>query len=179
MSGGRELHLVLEREAELIEKARSDSKAFHALYEHYLPSIYRYVHYRLRSRQETEDIVSQTFLQALEYLENYKQKGIPFGHWLYRIAGNLIYRHYKKASRENIPLSDSLPVDPDVSTEQFELLMLLHTLPDAQQQVLTLRYIQDLSIKDVAGIMNRSEGAVKQLSLRALHNLRERVNDIA
>ena len=65
----------------------------------------------------------------------------------------------------------------EITPEQLDLLEQLHELPDAQQQVLTLRYVQDLSIKEVARIMNRSEGAVKQLTLRALAALRERMSD--
>jgi RNA polymerase sigma-70 factor (ECF subfamily) len=67
--------------------------------------------------------------------------------------------------------------DPAAASEHLDLAALLRTLPDAQQQVVTLRYIQDLSLREVAQIMGRSDGAVKQLAFRALRTLRERMDD--
>ncbi|WP_051273656.1 sigma-70 family RNA polymerase sigma factor [Desulfotruncus alcoholivorax] len=91
----------LENEAHLIERARSDPNAFIALYEHYFPYLYRYSYYRTKSKQETEDEVSQTFLNKMENIAKLKQKGIPFGCWLYRIAGNIIYHNLRRKNREN------------------------------------------------------------------------------
>lgn len=172
------MDLCLENEAFLIEKARSDPEAFIALYEHYLPHLYRYSYYRTRSRQEAEDVVSQTFLKAMENIAGFRQKGIPFGHWLYRIAGNIIYHSFKRLNREN-SFIEHLPATAgvEITPEQMDLLNYLHELPEAQQQVLTLRYIQDLSIREVARVMDRSEGAVKQLAIRGLRALRERMVD--
>jgi len=167
----------LKNEAELIEKARSDPNAFITLYEYYLPHLYRYSYYRTKSKQEAEDVVSQTFLNAMENMAGFEQKGIPFGHWLYRIAGNIIYHGYKRITREKNLLKHSLSADIEIAPEQMDLLRFLHELPEAQQQVLTLRYIQDLSIRDVARIINRSEGAVKQLAQRGLRAMRERMDD--
>jgi len=171
------LDLCLENEAQLIEKARSDPNAFIALYEYYLPHLYRYSYYRTKDKQQAEDVVSQTFLNAMENISGFKQKGIPFGHWLYRIAGNIIYHGYKRTAREISLPEHGHSADIDIAPEQMDLLRFLHELPQAQQQVLTLRYIQDLSIRDVARVMNRSEGAVKQLALRGLRALRERMDD--
>jgi len=170
------LDLCLENEAQLIEKARSDPNAFISLYEYYLPHLYRYSYYRTKSRQDAEDVVSQTFLNAMENIAGFKQKGIPFGHWLYRIAGNIIYHGYKRMNRENSLQEHPHSADIEIAPEQMDLLKFLHELPEAQQQVLTLRYIQDLSIRDVARVTNRSEGAVKQLALRGLRALRERMD---
>lgn len=173
------MDLGLENEADLIEKARSDPEAFIILYEHYLPHLYRYAYYRTGSKQEAEDAVSQTFLQAMENLAGFRFRGVPFGHWLYRIAGNIISRSYERSSRENRILEEWHDSGAEITVEQVDLLRYLHELPEAQQQVLTLRYIQDLSIRQVARVMNRSEGAVKQLALRGLRALRERMDDRA
>lgn len=170
--------LCLEKEAELITQARADTQAFHALYEHYLPQVYRYVYYRVGSKEETEDIVSQTFLQALEHLKSYQQRGISFSHWLYRIAGHILYHHHRRRKKESSMPDTGWEVGvTDEQLEQLDLLKALQALPDTQQQVLTLRYIQDFSIKDVARVMKLSEGAVKQLTHRAVRTLRERIGD--
>ncbi len=165
----------LQKEAELIEEAKLDSSAFIPLYEMNLPQIYRYVYYRTRNKQETEDIVSQTFLQALEKLSGYKHKGIPFSHWLYRIANNIIYHHNLRKEKER-KLIQSWPREEIITpSETTDILAILSTLPDTQQKVLTLRYVQDLSIREVAQILGRSEGAIKQICFRALKMIRTRM----
>lgn len=169
--------LDLQKEAELIEKAKLESSAFIALYELNLPQIYRYVYYRTGNRQDTEDIVSQTFLQALEKLHTYEPKGIPFCHWLYRIANHLIYHRNKQRARERKLLDGWSAETITFQPEHVEILALLSTLPDLQQRVLTLRYVQDLSIKEVAGILERSPGAIKQICFRALRSIRARMED--
>lgn len=173
------MDLGLENEAYLIEKARSDPDAFITLYEYYLPHLYRYSYYRTKSKQEAEDVVSQTFLNAMENIASYKQKGIPLGFWLYRIAGNIIHHSFKRMAKENILKKQEhlISADLEITPEQMDLLKFLYELPEAQQQVLTLRYIQDLSIRDVSRVVKRSEGAVKQLALRGLRTLRERMDD--
>lgn len=165
-----------EYEAELIEEAKVDIRSFMVLYKHYLPQVYKYVYYHIIKKQETEDVVSQTFLQAMENIHTYSYRGIPFGYWLYRIAGNIIY-HSQRHNQNELSTADWVQVaDLEVDADKLDMLMLLRTLPDTQRQVLVLRYIQDLSIRDVAKIMECSEGAVKQLAYRAINTLRERMH---
>lgn len=172
------MRLILqpEHEAELIERAKEDVQSFMALYEHYLPRVYKYAYYHVIKKHEAEDVVSQTFLQAMENLHTYNYRGIPFGHWLYRIASNVIYHSQRHRKNEHSKADLIQVADVEVDADKLDLLRLLRTLPDTQQQVLVLRYIQDLSIRDVARIMDCSEGAVKQLSYRAINTLRERMN---
>ncbi|OPX83606.1 MAG: ECF RNA polymerase sigma factor SigW [Pelotomaculum sp. PtaB.Bin104] len=170
------IDIQLENEAELIKKAKIDVRSFIVLYKYYLPQIYKYAYYHVINKHEAEDVVSQTFLQAMENLDEYKYRGIPFGHWLYRIASNIIY-HSQKHKKNDLNTADLVQVaDVEIAIEdKLDLLMLLRTLPDMQQQALILRYTQDLSIREVARIMDCSEGAVKQLSYRAIKTLRERM----
>lgn len=173
----------LNDEAQVVEQAKSDPEAFRKLYQHYLPQIYRYAFYRTGTREQAEDVVSQTFLQAWEYLPRYEQRGVAFGSWLYRIAANII----RSQIASEIPAA-SLTWEPDAQTPisaghwtdlRLDLLRWLRTLPDAQQQVLMLRYVQDLSVRQTASIMDKSEGAIKQLAWRGLNNLRERMSGYA
>lgn len=169
---------TIEDEAALVELAKTDSQAFRQLYERHLPGLYRYAYYRTGSREEAEDVVAHTFLKALEHLHRYEHRGIPFSHWLYRIAGNALSR--RKTGRERLVGLTWEPGESNDSRmeqidERLDLAHWLRSLPDAQQQVLALRYIQDLSLTEVAGIMGRSEGAIKQLAFRGLQALRERM----
>ncbi len=173
---------VAEDRPELVEKAKQNMDAFLELYDRNVTGLYRYAFYQTGNRDEAEDIVSQTFLQAREHLHRYEQRGIPFSHWLYRIASNLISRSQRRRQREMPLAAETLEVaaageDPGSVTERIDLGVLVRTLPERQQQALTLRYIQDLSLRDVAQIMDLSEGAVKQLAFRALRTLRERMGE--
>ncbi|MDD3653482.1 MAG: sigma-70 family RNA polymerase sigma factor [Desulfotomaculaceae bacterium] len=171
------IDIQLENEAEIIEKAKKDVRSFMLLYEHYLPRIYKYAYYQVIDKQEAEDVVSQTFLQAMENLHKYTYRGIPFGHWLYRIASSIIY-HGQRDRKNEFSTADPVQLAGGeiVAEDRLDLLLLLRTLPGMQREVLTLRYIQDLSIRDTARIMACSEGSVKQLCYRAIKTLRERMN---
>ena len=80
----------LEAEAALVERARTDPEAFGELYDRYLTPLYHYAFARCRSHPEAEDLTAQTFRRALERLDTYQWRSLPFGAWLFRIAHNLI-----------------------------------------------------------------------------------------
>ncbi len=177
--------LSCEQESELVKRAKTDVTAFQTLYEYYLPKLYRYAYYRTQSSHEVEDIVSQVFLKALEQIKKEALSGTSFGNWLYRVTTNIIIDNWRKNSGKsynecNMPEDACIAADDcDLSekiSNKVTLRNMLSLLPDAQQQVLILRYIEDLSINQVAEIMGRSEGSIKQLAFRGLKNMRERMN---
>lgn len=170
----------LENEDDLIEKAKNDPQAFIILYNHYFSSIYKYAYYHTLQKQDAEDIVSQTFLQAMENIKRYKNQGVSFGAWLYRIASNIMYHKRYRMNREHLILQPHAPfgdegMDMDLDVDVIALLHLMRDLPTSQRQALELRYIQNMSIKEVAQIMKRSEGAVKQMTHRGIKFLKERM----
>jgi RNA polymerase sigma-70 factor (ECF subfamily) len=173
---------TLDEEARLVERAKNEPEAFLVLYELYLPVLYRYCYYRTGSKVEAEDAASETFLQAREYIHRYKFRGVPFSHWLYRVAGRIIssedQRQQRETQREEAAPGAAARNEALNSTPaRLDLEAALQTLPKLQQEAISLRYIQDLSLWDVARIMGRSEGAVKQLTFRALQILRERLGE--
>ncbi|HEY3366570.1 MAG TPA: RNA polymerase sigma factor [Symbiobacteriaceae bacterium] len=170
----------LDDEAGLVATAKADPAAFGPLYEQHVQRIYQYIRYRTGSAAEAEELTAQTFARALEYLPRYKYSGAPFIIWLYRIATSIMVAEFRR--RKPVPLSDSLPTQTDLSElETVELrdslLRELYRLPEQQQQVLVLvlRFAQDLSYDEIAMVMGRSSGALRQLAYRALQSLRERM----
>lgn len=168
----------------LVEQANVDQAAFRQMYESHLPALLRYAYYRTGNRMDAEDVVAQVFLKAWESLPTYEQRGIPFIHWLYRVAGNTIKSRY---SRREQPVglepeavaASSVQSELELMPERLDLLRQLAMLPETQQQVLVLRYVQDLSLIEVARIMERSPNAIKQLAFRALQKMRERMGSNA
>ncbi len=166
----------------LVELARGgDCDAFGMLYDHYQPSVYRFVYYRTRSSSLAEDITSETFLRALRSMGGFRWQGKDFGAWLMTIARNLCTDHFK-AGRTRLELTTEDMGAHDDATEGPEnevlagltnevLLDGLRRLSDEQRDCLVMRFLQGLSIAETAAVLVRSEGAVKQLQLRGVRNL--------
>jgi RNA polymerase sigma-70 factor (ECF subfamily) len=165
-------------EAFLIERARHfDLKAVGQLYRLYVEDIYRYVAVRVSDAASAEDITSEVFLRALESLESFEYRGIPFSAWLYRIARDRVVDHYRKMSRQQntVALDDSLSCAADTperaalkGLEAGELRAALDCLTEDQRLVVILRFLEHKSLADVARTLGKSEGSIKSLQHRAL-----------
>lgn len=167
---------------DLVDRAREgDAEAFGGLYEIYRGMVLRYVYSRVGSRALAEDLTSETFVRALRSIRSFSWQGKDFGAWLTTIARNLVLDHYK-ASRTRLEITTDSMSAHDTATPGPEnavlaalagrdLLDALSVLPRAQRECLVLRFLQDLSIAETAAALHRTQGAVKQLQLRALRTL--------
>jgi RNA polymerase sigma-70 factor (ECF subfamily) len=167
-------------EATLIERAkRLDRAALSELYKRHVQAIYRYVYYRVGDVEVAEDLVSEVFLKALEGIESFTYRGVPFASWLYRIARARVIDYFRRqAKRDYLPLDETLvagKVEPYIEGEarlqHEELRLAIARLTEDQQQVIILRFIEGLSNATVAQILGKTEGAVKSLQHRALASL--------
>ena len=166
----------------LVELARQgDSEAFGLLYDHYQPSVYRFLFYRTRSSTLAEDLTSETFFRALRSMNNFRWQGKDFGAWLMTIARNLATDHFKagrtrlELTTEDMALHDDATDGPEGAvlaglTNEI-LLRALTELPPEQRDCLVMRFLQGMSIAETAAVLGRSDGAVKQLQLRGVRNL--------
>jgi len=166
----------------LIEAAQNDPSRFAELYEQNFHRVYAYVARRVRDRAETQDLTAQVFHQALANLGKFKWKGSPFSAWLYRIASNAIADRARQKARESIDQSNlSSEVSAATDLEEVErrarLFSAVDKLPEDQRRVIVMRFADEKTIREIAGDLGRSEGAVKQLQFRALENLRNRLNE--
>ncbi len=166
----------------LVELARGgDADAFGHLYDHYLPGVFRFVYYRVSSRTLAEDLTSETFTRALRSIGRYEWQGKDFGAWLTTIARNIVTDHYKSSRHRLEVVADEVPetahVQPGPEDEVLDsitnavLMEAVAALPDEQRDCLLMRFVQNLTIAQTAEALGRSEGAVKQLQLRAVRRL--------
>jgi len=177
---------MLDGEEKIVALAvGGDPKAFGALYDHYQPQIYRFLYLKVAGREEAEDLTHQVFLNAWLGIPRYKHRGFPFSSWLYQIARNQVVDHYR-ARKEAVSLEG---IDPEAFAERFDeadmdksleverAIGTIRSLKQEYQDVLILRFVEDLSVKEVASMMGKSEGAIKLLQHRALRVLREKLGE--
>jgi RNA polymerase sigma-70 factor (ECF subfamily) len=164
----------------LVEAAQRDPSRFAELYERHFERVYAYVVHRVRDRDAAEDVTSEVFHKALAGLRQYQWRGAPFGAWLIRIASNAVVDRSRRTAREAID-SDRLPesasAEPDTThvDRWAHVFRLVEQLPADQRTVIVERYVEERSIREVAARLRKSEGAIKQLQLRALQTLRTRM----
>jgi RNA polymerase sigma-70 factor (ECF subfamily) len=160
----------------LVAAAQSDPAKFDALYELHFERVYGFIACRVLDRATAEDVTSEVFYKALSNLRSYEWRGVPFVAWLLRIATNAITDRAQRSSRER-PLPDE-PHDPAANPDmraveyRARLFGLVSQLPEAQRRVVRERFVEQRSIREIAERLGKSEGAIKQLQLRALERLR-------
>lgn len=179
---------IKSEELDLIRKAATDAEAFGQLYERHVRKIYNYIYYRTGNHHEAEDLTARVFQRALKHVANFKDQGVPFSAWLYRIAHNLVANwHRDRSRRPVVPLEDHLlvrgigthPEAEAIAEEERALLLLaVQRLPSERQQLLILKFVERLPNAEIGSIMGRTEGAIKSLYHRTLNSLREELKKI-
>ena len=161
----------------LIEAARRDPLQFAELYEQNFERVYAFVSYRVRDRDEAEDITAEVFQRALAGIQRFEWRGLPFAAWLLGIAAKVLADRWEcLGKRQEVPADEIELAGIDAAIEQRAMLFqLVDALPPDQRQVIIRRFIDQRSIREIAQEMSRSEGAVKQLQFRALHTLRSQM----
>src|SRR5687768_9034823 len=145
------------------------------LYERYVDRIFNYVYYRTGNLHDAEDLTARVFQRAMNHIKNYTDRGVPFSAWLYRIAHNLVANwHRDRSRRQEIPIND-VPILP--SKGDHPERNLVRRLPPERQNLLILKFVENMSNAEIGKIMGRSEGAVKSLYHRTLLSLRDQIGD--
>ena len=171
-----------DRIAGLVALAQQgDGEAFGQVYDAYVDSVYRYLYYRVGSHALAEDLTSETFLRALRRIDSFTWQGKDIGAWFTTIARNLVADHVK-SSRFKLEVTTADMLDADRADGGIEdevlgrlqsaaLLDAVRKLKPEQQECIVLRFLQGLTVAETAEVLGRSDGAVKQLQLRAVRAL--------
>lgn len=169
-------------EAALIERARTDPEAFGELYRRNIDRIYAYIFYRVGNAVDAEDLTARTFYQALSHLPSYRNVGLPFIAWLYRIAHNLVANHHRARGHWKMTSLDDLelPTKPADNPERAALVGERHRAlwaairrqPEDRQRLLILKFAERLSNEEIGQLMDRTESSIKSLYFRTLRALK-------
>lgn len=162
-------------------RAQQDAAVLADLYEQYYERVARYIAARVSNRDLAEDLAGDVFLRCVESIGSFEQRGIPMQAWLFRVAHNAVIDHYRRSGRrQTTPLEEAEEQagrsDPPAEVEQKLLLDRVYgamqRLNASQQQVLSLRFIAGLSSEETGQVMERTNGAVRELQRTALKALR-------
>ncbi len=175
----------LTNEEALTLATQGDTEAFGILYERYVDRIYNYIFYRTGSAADAEDLTARVFYRAMGHIGSYRDQGVPFSAWLYRIAHNLVANwHRDNSRRKEVPLDDHMslvqrsehPEASLVQSQEGERLFTACASCAERQLLVILKFVEHLSNAEIAEIMNRSEGAIKSLYHRTLLSLRDKLD---
>ena len=178
----------LDRDRSLVEEARADPARFEALYRKYVAQVYNFAVYELRDHHEAEDATERTFLNALAGLHRFEERASgddgddasTFRIWLFRIARNVIAERRRTQRRHpEADLDDAFraadPTDIEGSSivreEAAAAWRAVERLPGDRRRAVVLRFVHEMSTEEIAGVLGKSEGAVRVLLHRALRSV--------
>lgn len=150
-------------------------------YDQHADAIFRYCHFRISNRELAKDLTQETFTKAWKYIADGKEiENIKA--FLFKIAGNLVideYRKVKQSSLEELQERDGFDVESKddekivFSSEVERVRLVIEELPDKYKEVITMRYVSDLSPKEIAEAIGESENVVSVRLNRAVKKMRE------
>jgi RNA polymerase sigma-70 factor, ECF subfamily len=164
-------------------KAQQDKLA--GLFEDHYERIARYIYVRIGNGAEAEDLASEVFVNALESIDKYQDRGIPMQAWLYRIAHNLVVDYLRKTKKykfvpvEEVEIQDDS--DPASTAENHieieRVKAAMEELTELQREVVQLRFFSEATSQEVGLILNKKDGAVREMQSAALAKLRQLLGD--
>lgn len=178
------ISMDLNEEQQLVEDAKTDSASFARLYDLYFPKIYAYTSSKINNKNDVEDVVSETFMKALENISGYEYRGVPFAAWLFTIARNNINNYYVKSGRSKhheleegrYIVDDEKQKSPKKNAEQEELSQkvkeVLKDLPERDINVIQLKFFSQLSNREIMHVTGLSESNVAVIIYRTLKKIK-------
>jgi RNA polymerase sigma-70 factor, ECF subfamily len=178
-SGDSELNLEVES---LVDRAAGgNTEAFGRLYDLYAGRIYSHIYYRTSNIEDARDLTQEVFIKAWQALPKYRQTRTPFLGWLFTISHNRVIDYYR-TKKDHAYLNNEIIMEdrgrsPEKLLEdqftQQEVRQAVLRLPEDQQQVILMSFIEGFEYGEIAAALNKSEGNIRVIMHRALKKMRE------
>ncbi len=177
---------VLEEWAE-IQAAQANPAMFRPLYDRYFEPIFRFIYRRTADEELAGDLCSQVFLKAMQKIDTYYFRGVPFSSWLFKIAANEVSQYYRQSqktrvvSTEETDLSDMIDdmEEPDNEIYRLNLTKVLDTLEERDMQLIEMRFFEQRPFKEIADILGMTESNAKVKTYRILERLKNKLIEMA
>ncbi len=180
----------ISKDKQLLSKVKKrDKDAFIEAYDLYVDDIYRFIYFKVGSKEEAEDLASTVFLKTWNYIQNQNLKSTKtLRALIYKIARNAIIDYYRKnRPEETIINDDELGIDIEDENQDIHKQVEINSdiriveahlakLKDEYREVIIMRYVDELSITEIASVTGKSKGNIRVLSYRALQSLKELLN---
>ena len=165
-------------------------KLFSRIYDKYIDKIYRFVFFKVKSKEIAEDLTSETFSRTWAVFRERGEDIDNIQAFMYKTARNLISDHYRQNERfKTVPIDGQLTpaiADPKQEIEKDSLLNYdvrlvkeaLSGLKEDYQNVIVWHYLNDISISAIARMLDRSNNATRVLLHRAIKALREKIEEV-
>lgn len=174
---------MLEQERKMVEEAKKDPQNFAVLYDKYFDQIYRYVYRRVDDKDTVEDLVSQSFFDALSHIADFEWRGYPFSAWLYKIAHNNVLKWYREqGKRQTTELEEGMNTadktidyvgDLKKSELKSEMDVVLAQLELEEREIIRLKFYEEVSNVEIAEIMGLSANHIGVKVFRALKKVKQ------
>lgn len=177
-----------KEKALLVRIKKKDPQAFSEVYDLYITPIYRFIYFKVATKQDAEDLTSEVFLKIWQYITETEEEIQNLRALLYRTARNLVIDFYSRSAKRDLTQDlevletirderqQSLLSQIDVAFEMQDIEKVLRQLKDEYREVIILRYIEELSIAEIAKVLQKSKGSVRVLLHRALKVAKELAN---
>lgn len=173
----------IDEDAQLVRAAQRNPAEFRAIYQKWLTPLYRYFYFRVGNQKDAEDLTAQLFLKVFEDLPRYRENG-RFSAWLFTLAYHRAVDFYRRQKPEVELDAAALRSDGADLLGQAaqgealtEVIQLLRGLPEDDQELIRLRFVADLSYREIGQVLNRSEGAVRKAVTRLIERLHQQMEE--
>ena len=173
---------ALANEQALIDAAKINPKEFAVLYEKYYEQIFRFIYQRMDDKKDAFDATQQVFLKALDKLNKFEYRGVPFSSWLYRIASNEItnlFRQKKTLRTINIDSVNVYGIIEEIQESKIEqyhdkiVSIISEQLKEDELQLIEMRFFEKRSFREIGEILDITENNAKVKTYRILKRLKK------
>ncbi|MCB0649932.1 MAG: sigma-70 family RNA polymerase sigma factor [Saprospiraceae bacterium] len=166
-----------------IQAAQQNPAQFRPLYERYYDPIFRFVFRRTADESLSADLCSQVFLKAIQRLDRYTFKGVPFSAWLYRIASNEVAQHFRGNQQQRVVSINDSHVEElanelgaiDDGRQLENMVRLLDDLNPDDLEIIEMRFFEDKPFREIADILQITEANAKMKTYRILGRLKKKL----
>lgn len=161
-----------------------DRRAYGRIFRECHEEIYDYIIRKVGNRSDAEDLTMQVFARGLKAIGTYEERGFSIRPWLYKIAHNAVV-DYLRMQKHDVDIEEvisGLVDEADIAEEMLtredlkSIYQEIYSLPEAQAEVLILRFLRDLSISETAMVLDKKEVTVRALQFKGIKNLRRKLN---